>query len=142
MRTDLLLVTLLLVTYFYIAVHVISYYNIVDVAVTPEIKDQAVHLVILTNIIVFFIQISLFYAATTKHEEIPKTHPWVDTEADNDKEEDPASVSAPLIRRSITASLVEVKKDGKRRYCRVPTCRTYKPDRTHHCKKCEKCIMG
>ncbi|KAI9311178.1 DHHC palmitoyltransferase-domain-containing protein [Dichotomocladium elegans] len=29
--------------------------------------------------------------------------------------------------------------DGMPRYCE--TCRCYKPDRTHHCKECDTCIL-
>lgn len=39
-----------------------------------------------------------------------------------------------LSRRSVTS-----KRDGRFRLCR--TCRVWKPDRTHHCSTCNKCIL-
>ncbi len=39
--------------------------------------------------------------------------------------------SAPLLSIS--------KQDGQPRYCHM--CECFKPDRTHHCKECNSCIL-
>ncbi|KAI8851585.1 DHHC palmitoyltransferase-domain-containing protein [Chytridium lagenaria] len=34
---------------------------------------------------------------------------------------------------------VEIKRDGRRRFCRK--CHNFKPDRTHHCSTCNRCVL-
>lgn len=53
--------------------------------------------------------------------------------AHDDPEQGPASVP-PSVKRNVTA-----KENGQMRYCNKCFC--YKPDRTHHCSSCRKCVL-
>ncbi|KAG0336275.1 palmitoyltransferase for Vac8p [Podila horticola] len=56
---------------------------------------------------------------------------------DADDEEDDDDV--PLGRFRLAHSRFTVKSDGKMRYCQK--CNFEKPDRTHHCKSCKRCVL-
>lgn len=47
--------------------------------------------------------------------------------------------NAPNERTALLPTLCITRMDGTPRYCDV--CQCYKPDRTHHCKECNACIL-
>ena len=47
--------------------------------------------------------------------------------------------NAPNERTALLPTLCITRMDGMLRYCNI--CQCYKPDRTHHCKECNACIL-
>ncbi|KAI9590826.1 DHHC palmitoyltransferase-domain-containing protein [Syncephalis fuscata] len=60
------------------------------------------------------------------------------TTAVNTTTASPAMTSSAINGQAL-ASVVTVKEDGQRRFCRK--CKVEKPDRTHHCSVCGECIL-
>ena len=104
-----LLFLLILISYLYLSVHIISYYEISDDIITnSEEKGEAIKRIVLINMFVPLVMLSLYLASTAVHPNVPKVWPWINTN-DAETSEDSALLES---------NCIEIKKDGSRRYCR------------------------
>lgn len=83
---------------------------------------------IVFNFFSFMVLVCLILAIVTPPGSVPDTAEWIYVE--NDKRDQPVEIQTAL----------ETKKTGERRFCKWK-CGKYKPDRTHHCRVCDSCIL-
>jgi len=75
------------------------------------------------HVITFFLIVSYIRCVLVHPGEVPQADPWLYTSAG-------AAPNLPI---------QETKKSGERRHCKW--CGKYKPDRCHHCRVCQTCIL-
>ena len=82
---------------------------------------------IIFNVLMLLILICFTLAVVTPPGSVPSTPEWVFVE--NDTRDQPLELQTAL----------ETKKTGERRSCKW--CGKYKPDRCHHCRVCNSCVL-
>ena len=82
---------------------------------------------IIFNILMFFILVTFVLAVVTPPGAVPSSPEWVFLE--NDSRAQPLELQTAL----------ETKKTGEMRSCKW--CGKYKPDRCHHCRVCQTCVL-
>jgi len=94
--------------------------NMVD----SDMRYRAIVETIIFHVITFFLVISYVRCVMVHPGEVPHHDPWLYTTAAGAKPNLP---------------IQETKKSGERRHCKW--CGKYKPDRCHHCRVCQTCIL-
>lgn len=91
----------------------------------------------------FLITMWCFYlAAVTDPGSVKKEFPWDPLKtnpAQQQQQQQQDEETAKLIDSTRTFRGIEKRLDGRSRFCKW--CNTYKPDRTHHCKKLGRCVL-
>lgn len=99
---------------------------------SPNRRDMEMYTIglvetIIFNVLMFFILVCFALAVVTPPGSVPSTPEWLYVE--NDSRAQPLELQTAL----------ETKKSGERRNCKW--CGKYKPDRCHHCRVCQSCVL-
>ena len=94
----------------------------------PDLFNMGLIHSIVFNVFTVMMITCLVLAVITPPGSTPDTADWQYVEDDN--REQPVEIQTAL----------ETKKTGERRFCKW-SCAKYKPDRTHHCRVCDSCVL-